>query len=58
MLGVETICLADTAKGPDEVQNKIAGAILRDGSITVVFGHKGKETVMYGHCQHTKQETK
>lgn len=56
--GEETVCLADTAKGPVEVRDKIAGAILKTGSITAAFERKGKEKVTYAHRQHTKQETK
>jgi stalled ribosome alternative rescue factor ArfA len=50
--------LADTAKGPGEVRDKITGAILRDGSITAAFERKAKGQVTYSHRQHTKQETK
>ena len=56
--GEETIKLANTAKAPTEVRDKIAGAILRDGSIMAAFERKGKEKVTYSHRQHTKQETK
>jgi transcriptional/translational regulatory protein YebC/TACO1 len=50
--------LADTAKNLEEVRDKIAGAILKDGSVTAAFERKGKQNVTYSHRQHTKQETK
>jgi uncharacterized DUF497 family protein len=55
--GDETVKLADTAKSPQEVRDKIAGAILQDGSVTAAFEQKGKEKVTYSHRQHTKRET-
>jgi uncharacterized DUF497 family protein len=56
--GADTLTLADTAKGPEEVRDKITGAILKDSSVTVAFERKGKDKVTYSHRQHTKQETK
>jgi hypothetical protein len=56
--GEETLKLADTAKNHQEVRDKIAGAILRDGSVTAAFKRKGKEKVTYSHRQHTKRETR
>jgi hypothetical protein len=50
--------LADTAKNPQEVWDKIAGAILKDGSVMAAFERKGKQKATYSHRQHTKQETK
>ena len=56
--GDETVKLADSAKSPQEVRDKIAGAILQDGSVTAAFERKGKEKVTYSHRQHTKRETR
>jgi hypothetical protein len=50
--------IADTAKDSQEVHDKIAGSILRDGSITTAFKRKGEENVTYSHRQYTKAETK
>jgi len=52
--GEETVKLADSAKGAAEVQDKLIGGILWDGSIMMAFEHKEKGQVTYSHCQHTK----
>ncbi|KAG1862959.1 hypothetical protein C8R48DRAFT_748157 [Suillus tomentosus] len=49
---------ADDAKDASEAHTKIVLGILRDGSITASFEHKGKGKVTYSNHQHTCTETK
>ncbi|KAG1836176.1 hypothetical protein DFJ58DRAFT_669914, partial [Suillus subalutaceus] len=56
--GDDVLQAADQAKDADEVQKKIVGSVLRNGSITASFERKGKGKVTYSHRQHTRTETK
>ncbi|KAG1743745.1 uncharacterized protein EDB91DRAFT_1051080, partial [Suillus paluster] len=56
--GNAVLTAADDAKDANEVQTKIITSILRDGSITESFEHKGKGKVTYAHRQHTCTKTK
>ncbi|KAF8121861.1 hypothetical protein EV363DRAFT_1146113, partial [Boletus edulis] len=52
--GTDALEAADSAKDMDEARTKIAGSILRDGSITAAFERKGKGKISYSHRQHTR----
>ncbi|KAI6004779.1 hypothetical protein EDD15DRAFT_2155499 [Pisolithus albus] len=54
--GGDVLSAADNAKDANEVQTKIVGSILRNGSITAIFERKGKGKVTYSHQQHTQSE--
>ncbi|KAF8131085.1 hypothetical protein EV363DRAFT_1165668, partial [Boletus edulis] len=54
--GTDALEAADSAKDVDEARTKIAGSILRDGSITAAFERKGKGKISYSHRQHTRVE--
>ena len=56
--GADVLDAAGEAKNANEVQSKIVGSILRDGSITAAFEQKGKGKVTYSHRQHTHAETR
>ncbi|KAG2098243.1 uncharacterized protein F5147DRAFT_747387 [Suillus discolor] len=56
--GNEVLQAACKAKDADEVRTKIIAGILRNGSITSSFEHKGKGKVTYLHRQHTHTKTK
>ncbi|KAF8124115.1 hypothetical protein EV363DRAFT_1178463, partial [Boletus edulis] len=45
--GTDALEAADSAKDVDEARTKIAGSILRDGSITAAFERKGKGKISY-----------
>ncbi|KIK11654.1 hypothetical protein PISMIDRAFT_73146, partial [Pisolithus microcarpus 441] len=54
--GGDMLSAADNAKDVNEVQTKIVGSILHNGSITAIFEWKGKGKVTYSHWQHTQSE--
>ncbi|KAG1722144.1 uncharacterized protein EDB91DRAFT_1064029, partial [Suillus paluster] len=56
--GEEVLKAADSAKDANEVCNKIVSSILRNGSITTSFEHKGKDKITYSHHQHTRTEAR
>ena len=56
--GKQILKAADQAKNAEEVQVKLIGRFLRDGTITVIFKRKGKGQVTYSHRQHTHEETR
>ena len=56
--GEEAINATDGAKDKNEVCNKIVGSILKNGSITTAFEHKGKGKITYSWRPHTHSEMK
>ncbi|KAG2040732.1 hypothetical protein BDR03DRAFT_857696, partial [Suillus americanus] len=56
--GEEVLQAADEAKDANEVQKKIMGSILQNGSIMASFERKGKGKITYSHRQHTKAKAK